>query len=349
MGSDADEADHFEQRARARQRRLLKPPGSLGRLEELAVRMAAFQRTERPASRPAAAVVFVSDHPVAARGVSAYPQSVTAAMMPAFASGRAASCVLATSLGVPLRVVDVGVSHPYRLPERRVHSVSRHPVAGAEVGDVSVEDAMSGSVADAARQAGEDVVDRLDDGIRVVVLGEMGIGNTTPASALAAHLLGESAEGMVGRGTGVDAAGLSRKRAAVRAALARAAGCSADAALRILGGRDLAALCGAIQRAHATGRIILVDGFVVTAAALWAIADRPAVRDACVFSHRSVEPGHGRMLERLDAVPLLDLELRLGEATGALTALPLLDLACALHARMWTFEEAGASGESGGG
>lgn len=334
----------FEKLARARQERLLKPPGSLGGLEELAVQMAAFQRTERPAARPAAAILFVSDHPVATRGVSAYPQSVTAAMMPAFASGRAASCVLARSLQVPLEIVDVGVAHPYELPEHYVCTVRREPVADAPVGDLVIEDAMSKSVCDAARQAGADAVGRLDDEVRVVVLGEMGIANTTPASALAAHLLGQPAGSIAGRGTGLDAEGVARKRELVSAALQRAAGLPADAALAALGGRDLAALVGAILCAHDTGRIVLVDGFVVSAAALCAVAEAPEVRDACIFAHRSAEPGHDRMLEHLGTRPLLDLKLRLGEATGALTALPLLELACAIHNEMWTFQDADPSG-----
>ena len=339
MASRESALNRFGELARQRQQVLLKPPGSLGDLEKLAIHVAQAQRTETPRARPAAALLFAADHPVARHGVSAYPQAITAAMMLAFSSGRAASCVLARSQGVPLEVIDVGVSAPYSLAASPVHAVRRETVADELAGDLSCEDAMSTDVGRMALAAGATAVDRLPADTRVVILGEMGIGNTTPAAALAAHLMGEPAEKLVGPGTGLDAAGLEMKRRIVDTALVRARNCSNADALNRLGGREIAALAGAIRRASESGRLILVDGFIVSAAALWAISEDPKLLDACVFSHRSAERGHDAILAFMDARPLLDLQLRLGEATGALTAFPIVELACALHCDMWTFDD----------
>ncbi len=327
--------------ARRRQASLTKPAGSLGMLEDLAIQLAAIQGGP-PASRPAEAVIFAADHPVVKHGVSAYPPEVTAAMVSNFVRGGAAASVLARRLGVGLSVVDVGVGAPY---ERDVSGpgarLRRDPVADAAEGDLRVEDAMSASVLDGALAAGEAAIDALDAGTRVVILGEMGIGNTTVAAAVAAALLDRDAAELVGPGTGVDRPALARKTRVVRDAVARAHGADPLRVLQAVGGRELAAIVGAAGRAIERRMAVLVDGFIVSAALLVLVRLEPRTRPSLIFAHRSQEPGHALVLAALDARPLLDLGLRLGEASGALAALPLLDAACALHGEMATFADAG--------
>ncbi len=322
----------------ALQASLTKPPRSLGRLEELGAQLARLQRTDRPVARPAACVLFASDHPVAARGVSAYPIEVTRAMVANFARGGAASTVMCRQLGVAQHVIDVGVGGA---PSPGVH---RAAVADLPVGDLVVAEAMPRATYLAALAAGADAIAALGD-VRIVALGEMGIGNSTCAAAVGAAILGRPARELVGPGTGVAGAALAAKLAAVEAALARigAGGgpLAGHAAMQAVGGRELAALMGAMAAAAERRIAVLVDGFIATAAALAVCAVAPAVRPALIFAHRSREPGHARMLAHLDARPLLDLELALGEATGALAALPLCDLACAISGGMATFAGAG--------
>ena len=330
---------HLE-RARTRQQELTKPPGSLGLLEDVAVRLAGIQASDRPVSRPAAALLFASDHPVARHGVSAYPQSVTAAMVSNILSGGAASSVFADHLEIPLQVVDVGVlaatpEHP------RLH---RHPVADAAVGDLVHEDAMSPEVFRAALAAGREAVERMGD-LRLLLLGEMGIGNTTPASAVTCALLGMSPAEVVGPGTGVEGPALRRKQEVVEQALGRLPGeASGELALRVLGGRELAAIAGAALCARERGIAVLADGFIVSAALLAATRMDPSLSDHLILGHRSAEPAHAALVAALGDRPLVDLGLRLGEATGALAALPLVDLACAMHRDMATFAEAQVEG-----
>jgi nicotinate-nucleotide--dimethylbenzimidazole phosphoribosyltransferase len=315
--------------ARAHQQRLTKPPGSLGFLEEIPVQLAGLQGTAMPSSRPAAAILFASDHPVTRHGVSAYPVEVTAAMVRNFVAGGAAASVLARTLGVPLTVVDVGVFGAGEVPSTDAVRFVRAPVAGDEAGDLRVEDAMSEATFARAVEAGAGAVDALPADVVVLVLGEMGIGNTTAASAV------------VGAGTGVAGAALSRKREVVRDAIERVDQVhSGEEAIRRLGGRDIAALFGAASRGCERGMAVLVDGFIVSAAILALVRSAPAARRSLLFAHRSDELGHKRVLEALEARPLLDLGLRLGEGSGALLALPLLDHACALHTRMATFASA---------
>lgn len=326
--------------ALARQDKLTKPAGSLGRLETLAVALAERQGRSQPKSRPASALIFAADHPVTALGVSAYPSAVTRAMVQNFATGGAAASVLASTFGVPLTVVDVGVSGPVAEVDGPHARVVRAPRAG-KGGDLLRTDALDADARDAALRAGRDAVDALDPETRVLVLGEMGIGNTTCATALSAALLETDGAALVGPGTGVHGEALETKKRVVRGALERVGQVSPGEALRRLGGRDIAAVVGAAGRAAALGMTVLVDGFIVTSAILALCRLRPAARGAFLFAHRSAEPGHSRQLEALDAEPLLDLGLRLGEASGALTALPILDAACALHSGMATFEGAG--------
>ena len=322
--------------AQAHQQSLTKPRGSLGLLEEIPVQLAGLQRTAMPSSRPAAAILFASDHPVALHGVSAYPAEVTAAMLRNFIAGGAAASVLAKALAVPLTVVDVGVAGADAHASSDAARFVRAPVARDEAGDLRVEDAMSEATFARAMDAGRGAVDALSAEV---------VGNTTAASAIVAMLLdarGDEADVLVGAGTGVTGAALSRKRVVVRDSLARVGQVrSPEEAVRRLGGRDIAALFGAAARACERGMAVLVDGFIVSAAVLALVRTSPATRRSLFFAHRSAEPGHRRVLEALEARPLLDLGLRLGEASGALLALPLLDHACALHARMATFASAG--------
>ena len=329
----------------ARQARLTKPPRSLGQLEELGARLARLQGTAMPVARPAACILFASDHPVTAHGVSAYPSAVTRAMVANFAGGGAASSVMCRHLGIPQQVVDVGVDGGAVAGLPATFYV-RAPVADMSAGDLIGSDAMPAATARAALDAGRDAIDRLAADVRVVALGEMGIGNTTCAAAVAAAMLGRPAAALDGPGTGVAGGALARKIEVVDAALRRVRssddGVVAPArALAALGGRDIAALVGAMGRAVERRMLVLVDGFIASAAALVAVGHDPAVAAGLVFAHRSREPGHRLILERVQARPLLELDLALGEATGALTAMPLVDLACALQAQMATFESAG--------
>jgi nicotinate-nucleotide--dimethylbenzimidazole phosphoribosyltransferase len=302
-----------------RARQVLRPAGALARLDELAEWLAAWQGTERPAVRRPAALVFAADHGVAASGVSAYPAEVTAAMVKALREGVATACVLARQVGATLEVVDVGV--------------------GVPTGDLTREPALDPARFRACVQAGRDAVAALDTDL--LVLGEMGIGNTTAAAAVTAILLGRSAEASTGRGTGVDDAGLARKRAAVSAARRRVGTASPMEVLRQAGGAELAALAGAALEARLRRLPLVLDGFVVTAAVAPLELLRPGALANAVAGHRSAEPGHRALLERLGLRPLLELDLRLGEASGALAAVPLLRLAAAAVTEVATFGDWG--------
>jgi nicotinate-nucleotide--dimethylbenzimidazole phosphoribosyltransferase len=317
-----------------------KPPGSLGRLEELAVRIASIRRTASPGPLRAALVLAAADHGVAARGVSAYPQEVTGQMLANFAAGGAAICVLARLAGADLHVFDLGVRSPVDAPDVRDLRVA------AGTADIAEGPAMTLEQAARALQAGRDVAAELaGGGTGVIGLGEMGIGNSTSAAALAAAFLGAAPEAVCGRGTGVDDAGLARKVEAVRSALAANRLRPADAlgTLAALGGFEIAFLAGVAVGAAERNAVVLLDGFIAGAAALAAERLVPGTREAMVAAHRSAEPGHRLVLEALNLEPLLDLGLRLGEGSGAALALPLLRAAVAILEEMATFESAGVS------
>ncbi|WP_440939975.1 nicotinate-nucleotide--dimethylbenzimidazole phosphoribosyltransferase [Immundisolibacter sp.] len=325
-------------RAAAHQARLTKPAGALGRLESLAVQLAAWQGTDRPSLQRVRACVFAADHGVAAHGVSAYPQAVTAQMVANFLSGGAAASVLAREQGVALEVVNLGTVGPVAEHPGLVN----RPIA-AMTHDFTTTAAMSGAQRDTALQAGRDAVRRAaDTGAQMFIAGEMGIGNTTAAAALAGALLRLPATRLTGPGTGLAPDGIRHKTRIIERALAlHGAHCTDPLeALRRLGGFEIAAIAGAALACAQTGLPLLVDGFITTAAVLAACRLQPAVRDWCLFAHASAEPGHQALLQALDAEPLLALGLRLGEGSGALTALPLLRLACATHGAMATFESA---------
>jgi len=304
----------------ARASRVLRPAGALARLDEVAAWLAAWQRSSKPAVQRPSAIVFVGDHGVAARGVSAYPAAVTEAMLRALREGVATAAAMARSVGAGIRVVDVGTGRP--------------------TGDITVEPALGIERHEECFETGRAAV--ADTECDLLVVGEMGIGNTTPAAAIAASLYGGPAEVWTGRGTGIDDETWTRKVAAVEAARSRLA---PDAGpieiLRRCGGSELSAIAGAITEARARSIPVVLDGFVVTAAAAPLDVLVAGALDHCVAGHRSPEPGHSLMLEKLAKQPLLDLELRLGEASGALAAVPLIRLAAAAVTEVATFEEWG--------
>jgi nicotinate-nucleotide--dimethylbenzimidazole phosphoribosyltransferase len=324
-------------RARGRLDDLTKPAGSLGQLEALLERIARI--TERPVpqlERPHL-LLFAADHGVTEEGVSAYPAEVTAQMVVNICRGGAVSSVLARAEGVHLTVVDVGVRVPVEPPgvvARKVAPGTRNLAAGP---------AMTRAEAEAAVAAGRETAEAaLAAGADVLLLGEMGIGNTTAASTLAAYLLDRPAADVVGRGTGVDPARLTHKRAVVDRALALHRPHLRDPwdVMTRLGGLELAAMAGVCLVAASRRVPVLLDGFITTAAALWAVTVDPAAAEVLLASHVSAEPGHRLLLERLHLDPLLRLGLRLGEGSGALLAWPLVRLACRVLAETATFSDA---------
>ena len=315
-----------------------KPRGSLGELEALAARVAGIRSTASPGPLQAAVVVAAGDHGYAARGVSAYPQEVTAQMLANFAAGGAAINVLAREAGARLVVVDAGVLRPVEHPAIRSQRVGAGTADASEGPAMTRERALAGIAAGAALAA-----ELAADGIGVVALGDMGIGNTTAASALCAALLPAEPEAVCGRGTGIDEEGLARKVEVVRRALAANDVADPLAALAALGGHEIAFLVGLTLGAAAEGAVVLLDGFVTGAAALVAARLAPDAAGRMVASHRSPEPGHALVLADLGLRPLLDLGLRLGEGSGAALALPLVGAALAILADMATFEAAGVT------
>ena len=303
-----------------RQAMLTKPPGSLGRLEDLVTWLATWQRRATPKLEQVEVLVFAGNHGVVAQGVSPYPPAVTAQMVGNFDAGGAAINQLARQAGATLRVVPLTLERP--------------------TADMTQAPAMDEAEFLSAVTAGFEAV---RPGTDLVALGEMGIGNTTAAAALSAGLFGGGGAEWAGRGTGIDDAGLGRKQAAVDAALTRHAGLRGDplALAAALGGRELAAILGAVLAARVRGVPVLLDGFVATAAAAPLAVLVPGGLDHAVVSHLSAESGHRRLAEVLGQVPLLSLGLRLGEASGAALAIPIVRGALACHAGMATFTQAG--------
>lgn len=316
-----------------------KPLGALGALENLALQLGLIQRTDSPALHEPQMVVFAADHGIAAEGVSAYPQAVTVQMVGNMLAGGAAINVFARQHGFALQVVDAGVAadlpvHP-QLQARKI----AHGTANLCQGP-----AMSRAQAQAALSAGMQVVQALPG--NVVAFGEMGIANTSPAALLLARLAGISIEEATGRGTGLDDAQLRHKQAVLKSALARhpaSEPLDVIGELAALGGFEIAMMAGAMLQAASERRVVLVDGFIAGASALVAQALVPAVRDYLVFCHRSAETGHRLLLAQLQAKALLDLDLRLGEGTGALLAWPLVQSAVNFMREMASFESAGVS------
>ena len=329
--------------ARARQDMLTKPRGSLGRLEALSIQLAGITGNPQPSLQHKVIVTMAGDHGVVAEGVSAYPQAVTPQMVYNFLRGGAAINVMARHVGARVVVVDMGVAadlecHP-NLVDKKVAPGTANIARGP---------AMSREQAVRALLAGVEVVEaEMTKGLDILGMGDMGIGNTTPSSAIAAAMTGRSPAEVVGRGTGVDDAGLARKIAAVQRALTANQPDPADAldVLAKVGGFEIGGLAGAILAAAARRRPVVVDGFISTAAAMLAVGLAPQVRPYLIAAHRSQERGHAVMLEWLALDPLLDLGLRLGEGTGAALGVSLADVACKILREMATFGEAGVSGK----
>ena len=339
--------------ARALQDRLTKPPGSLGRLEDLGAQLCGiYGRCPPPVPRPAAVAVFAGDHGVLAEGVTPWPREVTAQMVANIAAGGAAINVMAGQAGASVTVVDVGVATPLPAgpPVGAIGTVLGRRVR-AGTGNLANEPAMSMEECRAALDAGAEVAASLAAvGTNALVTGEMGIGNTTPAAAVIAALTGRAAGDVTGRGTGIDDATFSRKVEVVEAALARHADAVAAGVvptLAALGGLELVALVGFVVGGAAAGLPVVVDGVTADAALLAAEALAPGTRARCVAGHRSVEPGAAVALEALGMEPVLDLRLRLGEGTGACLALPLLEVAARVLGEMATFDAAGVSEKRG--
>jgi nicotinate-nucleotide--dimethylbenzimidazole phosphoribosyltransferase len=342
-----DQQAHRE--AVARHEQLTKPAGSLGRLEELGVWATACQGVypPHPFVRPQV-VVFAGDHGVAAHGVSAYPSEVTQQMVGNFLSGGAAVNVLAAAAGAAVRVVDVAVDcDPATVAGPPL--VTRHKVRRGS-GAIHLQDALTDAEVTQALDAGMTIADEeVDRGADLLVAGDMGIGNTTPAAVLVAALTGAEPVAVVGRGSGIDDAGWMRKAAAIRDALRRARPVVGDpiALARTAGGADIAAMAGFLAQAAVRRTPVILDGVVVGAAAMLAEELAPGARWWWVAGHRSMEPAHTMVLQHLELDPILDLGMRLGEGSGAVAALPLVQMAVRVLAEMATFVDAGVSGPAG--
>jgi nicotinate-nucleotide--dimethylbenzimidazole phosphoribosyltransferase len=304
---------------RARADDILRPAGALARLDEVAVHMAAWLRTPTPRVERPAGLVFAGDHGVAASGeVSAYPTAVTAAMLSACLQQKATICALARSVGATLDTIDVGVGRP--------------------TGDIRVEAAMTPARFDEVVDAAVAAIDALD--CDLLVIGEIGIGNTTVAAALAGSLLGGDPASWVGRGTGVDDAGLVRKRAAVAAVMERTSAIDDPIDLmREAGGAELTAMAAATVAARLRSIPVVLDGYVVASAVLPLHLADPSALDHCIVGHCSAEPGHRRVLDVIGKPVLLDLGMRLGEGSGAMTAVPIVRAACDAVVEVATFAE----------
>jgi nicotinate-nucleotide--dimethylbenzimidazole phosphoribosyltransferase len=333
--------------------RLTKPPGSLGGLETIAIRLAGIRgRLVTDIERPAV-IVFAADHGVAIRGVSAYPSEVTAQMVANFAAGGAAINVLARAAGADLVVVDIGVAGgdagavgSEALRSRSSARLIRARIA-AGTQDFTSAPAMTRGDALAAIEAGRvAVATMIDAGADLIATGEMGIGNTTAASAIVASLTGAPVRAVTGRGTGIDDPGLERKVAAIETALALHRPDPQDpiGIIAAVGGLEIAGLVGAILAAASASVPVILDGFITGSASLVAAAIAPNLPGRLIAAHRSVEPGHAIVLERLGLRPIFELDLRLGEGSGAALAIPIIRAAARICGEMATFDEAGVSG-----
>ncbi|TRD22687.1 nicotinate-nucleotide--dimethylbenzimidazole phosphoribosyltransferase [Palleronia caenipelagi] len=321
-GTDLPQFDEAAaEAARARQAELTKPPGALGRLEELAIFMAGWQGTAQPRIERAQALVFAGNHGICAQGVNPFPQEVTAAMVANFEAGGAAINQLCAVAGADLSVIALDLDTP--------------------TADFTTGPAMSAGETRAAMAKGAEAV---DPSASVLVLGEMGIGNSTISAALACACLGGEARDWIGRGTGSDDAGMALKADVVAKGVALHGTGTPLEILAALGGREQAAMAGAVLAARAARIPVLLDGYICTAAMLplWRI--NPALLDHCLVSHRSREPGHIRILDAIGKPAILDMDMALGEGSGAALALPILRAALACHNGMATFAEAGIGG-----
>jgi len=336
--------DSAKEQGLERQGQLTKPPGSLGSLEAMAVRLCAMQGVDKPNVDNAQVVVFAGDHGIAAEGVSAFPQVVTGEMVKNFSRGGAAICALARQNNAQFEVVNLGtvvdLSAMENIVDNTIMPGTSNFAKQAAMTQVQLSQAMA---------AGKAAVDRAAaNKVMIFIGGDMGIANTSSATALAAWATGQSVASLVGPGTGLDAQGVSHKGQVIEAALAKHAAAMTDPveALRHVGGLEIAALTGAYIRAAQIGMTILVDGFITTSAAILATKIQPKITDWMFFAHASAEPGHQTMMASLGADTILDLGMRLGEGSGAGVALSILKSACVTHNEMATFSEAAVSEKS---
>jgi nicotinate-nucleotide--dimethylbenzimidazole phosphoribosyltransferase len=337
-------SEDYRQRAKARLDRLTKPLGSLGRLEELAADYVAMTHEELPKLPQGMIYTFAADHGVTAEGVSAYPAAVTAQMVLNFLRGGAAVNVLASHVGADVRVVDIGVAHDFG-PIPRL--IAAKVAAGTK--NFAVEPAMSCDQAIQSLEVGIGLAEQAaGEGVGLLGTGDMGIGNTTASAAITAVLTRQDVSSVTGRGTGIDDAVWARKVAVIKAAIARHAPEPTDPVdvLAKIGGFEIGGIAGLILGAAGRRVPVLLDGFIAGAAALIAIRLQPRCRDYLIASHRSVECGHGAVLQHLGLRPLLDLDLRLGEGTGACLGIGLIMASIKLLTQMATFDEAGVSERS---
>ncbi|MFK5915195.1 MAG: nicotinate-nucleotide--dimethylbenzimidazole phosphoribosyltransferase [Woeseiaceae bacterium] len=327
--------------ANERQLQLTKPPGSLGKLEELAVNFSAIQKTQKPQVSNVHISIFAADHGIANENVSAFPQVVTAEMIKNFARGGAAISVLAKDLGAHLEVIDLGtvveVGELNGVISNRIAAGTNNFADEAAMSEVQLEDALA---------AGRAAVQRaVESNAHVFIGGDMGIANTTSATALASAYLNMEPKSLTGAGTGLDKKGISHKADVIKKALVKhdAPSLKAIEVLRFFGGFEIAALTGAYISAAQQGLPVVVDGFIATAAAMAAVKIKPGCEGWFIYAHQSHEQGHRLVLKALNAEPLVNLNMRLGEASGAAIVIPLLRQACVIHSNMATFAEAGVS------
>ncbi|KAA8977795.1 nicotinate-nucleotide--dimethylbenzimidazole phosphoribosyltransferase [Halospina sp. K52047b] len=331
---------HQHGEALKRQDLLTKPPGSLGQLEVIACRLSAQQNRPFPSLSHPWISVFAADHGIANDGVSLMAKEVTAQMINNFLGGGAGISVLADEFGAHLEVIDTGVATPF--PDHP--ALIRSPIA-AGTGNIRHEPAMTGVQLEEALAIGDEAARRAhQSGADLYIAGEMGIGNTSATSAVAAALLDQPARAITGRGSGLDTAGVARKTRFIEQALERHGNDGTPfAVLASLGGFEIAAMAGSFIGAARRGIPVLVDGFIASTAVLAALRMNPSLYPWLHFGHCSGESGHRLLLEALEATPILDMGMRLGEGTGAAMAIPVLKAACALHSRMATFGEAGVT------
>ncbi|MDH5425602.1 MAG: nicotinate-nucleotide--dimethylbenzimidazole phosphoribosyltransferase [Gammaproteobacteria bacterium] len=335
--------DFFTQ-ASEHQTQLTKPPGALGKLEDIAIKLASLQNKKLPEINSVQITVFAADHGIANQGVSAFPQAVTAEMIKNFARGGAAINVLARANHARLNVVNLGTAFP---ADNLKGVIDRSIAAGTN--DFSVQPAMSVEQCITALSVGAEMADEAHaNKTDLFIAGEMGIANTSSATAVACVLLGRRAQDLAGPGTGLNTDGVSKKADIINQALALhdIAKDEPLEALETFGGFEIAAIAGSYIRCAQLGIPVLVDGFISSIAALVASRIKPSAEDWFIYAHASAEPGHQIIMRALDATPILDLSMRLGEGSGAALVIPIIKSACALHAQMATFAEAGVSEKS---
>ncbi len=338
LDATAPLSDSARDNAQAYQDQLTKPQGSLGRLESIAIELAAMQNTSKPQIKQPHMLVFAGDHGIVAQGVSAFPQSVTIAMLANFVNGGAAVATLCKQQGIQLSVINCGTAASCE----HLTQITHKPIM-AGTHDFSQQAAMSNEQTLAALSLGKEQAERAhQQGCDFLMLGEMGIGNTSAASCLSALLLEQDVSDLTGPGTGVEGAALTRKKEILSASVARAKLLVKNPldALAQVGGLEIAAIAAAYIRASQLGMPCFVDGFITTAAALLAVKLNPGVRQWLLFAHHSAECGHSALLSALDAEPLLQLGMRLGEGSGAAVAYATIQQALTIHNNMATFAQA---------